>query len=184
MLQKGMTNSEIANELGCSLPTVTYYKKALGLPLGNYSVVSAEEIEAMKELRYSKGLCDREIAAKLDRNIVTIRSHIGRQPRAITEYYRTAARAKAHAENVARSKARKYYAEEQRKAAEAARLEAERIERERIEALRLAKENEIKELLAELGIPCENFRIDSVENGDAFLNNLITRAAEKLSVGA
>lgn len=176
MLMNGMTNTDISKELGCSKPTVTYYKKLLGVPLGYSGAVTKEEVKIMEDLRYNSGLCDKEIAARVNRRVQTVHRHIGRQDAPVTEFYRTAARESSRAYSTAQIKTRRYYKEK-------LRAEAERLERERIEALRVAKENKIKEMLAALGIPADSINIESVESGNALLNNLITRATE-LTAGA
>lgn len=185
LLDGSIPRQEITNIVGVKKGCVAYYVRKLGLEK-DYNVVTHHEVELMRQMRHEHGLNNADIARRLGRNVVTITKHIGKQPNEVTSIFRQAGQEKRHIDHRARVKARKYYEAAALEAArlEAERLERERIERERIEALRLAKENEIKELLAELGIPCENFTIDSAENGDAFLNNLITRAAEKLSVGA
>lgn len=183
----GLSREEIANAAGCSRKTVSHYAKKLGYS-NIHKTYTTEQIEEMRRLRYEEGLNNAAIAERLGANALTVTRHIGTQPAEMTEIYKVAGARIRGITQTAQRKAkiamRKLALEEKRKAEEAARLEAERIEKERIEALRLAKENEIKELLAELNIPCENFTIDSAENGDAFLNNLISRATEKLSVGA
>lgn len=187
LLEGEMGREEIARTAGVAKGAVAYYVKKLGLPK-HYSCVTKQEIDSMLQARTEQGLSNAEIAERHGRSVITVNRHIGKQPAEISRIFRIAGIRKKRADNAAHAKARRYWEhaafEEKRKAEELARIEAERIERERIEALRAAKEAEIRELLSSLGIPSENFTIDSVESGDAFLNNLITRATEKLSVGA
>ena len=196
MLQASVPHATISSELNVSTAVVGYYAHAYDLHRS--SRITSEQIHQMDYLRYQCGLSNKAISMRMGITTTTVSKHIGHEPKEPTQINHRAAmeilKIRRNAERKSKIAMQKLALEEQRKAAEAARLEAERIERERleaeriererIEALRLAKENEIKELLASLGIPCENFTIESAETGDAFLNNLITRAAEKLSVGA
>lgn len=178
---------KIARDLNIPRHVVGYYAYAYSISDETRRRITPEDIEKMLHLRNYEGLNNATIAARIGCCEPTVYRYIGRQPEELTKIYHDMGAAinsiRTQAQNQAKAVMRRLVLEEKRKQ-EAARLEAERIERERIEALRLAKENEIKELLASLGIPAENFHIESAETGDAFLNNLITRAAEKLSVGA
>lgn len=192
----GASRAEIAKAAGCSVATVTNYARKIGFTNLKKKFTPAQ-IEEMSRLRYEEGLNNTAIAERFGTTVDTVSNNIGLQPKEMSEIYKSAgARIRGirqTAERKAKIAMRRLVLEDKRKQEaarleaeriERERLEAERIERERIEALRAAKETEIRELLSSLGIPSENFTIDSAESGDAFLSNLITRATEKLSVGA
>lgn len=177
---------KIAIDLNVPRHVVGYYAYAYSFSDITHRRISPDDIEKMLYLRNHEGLNNTTIATRIGCNEMTVYKYIGRQPKELTKIYHDAGAAinsiRTQAQNEAKAVMRRLALEEQRKAKEA-RLEAERIERERIEALRVAKENEIKEMLSALGIPADSIRIESVEAGTAFLNNLITRATE-LSAGA
>ena len=182
MLKESIPYGNIAAECGVTISIVSYYAYAYNLTTPS---ISKEQVETMLQLR-KEGLNNNLIANRMGISYMTVIKHIGSQPAEITKIY-TEAGVKIHQiRKEAQALAKGFFVRKEAEEAERIereRLEAERLERERIEALRVAKENEIKEMLSALGIPADSIRIESVEAGTAFLNNLITRATE-LSAGA
>lgn len=176
MLKESIPYKNIAAECGVTISIVNYYAYAYNLTTPR---ISKEQVETMLQFR-KQGMSNVMIANRMGISYATVHKHIGSQPAEITKIY-TEAGVKIHQiRKEAQALAKGFFV---RKAEEAARLEAERLERERVEALRAAKEKEIKGMLAALGIPADSISIESVESGNALLNNLITRATE-LTVSA
>lgn len=88
-LELGMTQETLANELGVCRGTI---RKALAESGIQYKkrkdafTVTPEAIEKMKDLR-AKGLSNSKIAIELECTIITVRRHIGPQPKMVRAEY-------------------------------------------------------------------------------------------------
>lgn len=168
MRNNGASVKEIAEAFNCTTATISHHLKSLGMGCFSYKLVTPAEVEAMLDMR-NKGYTNSEIARKFGRSVDCVIRHIGHQPEEITavsfEYRALAKKLNFERRNSARIAMI-------RKREEEARIEQERIEAEKREQARIAKENEIRNMLSGFGISMDDFHISSAEHGDSILDGL------------